>query len=310
MTEEEPIRFWEEPPVDRELNAEIVRDVVREQFPELAADTIEPMGEGWEHETYLVDGRVVFQFPRQAGGGDGFEWEERLQALVASFIGDIVGIPRITRVGRPCARFPYPFAGYHVIPGVAANDSSVRLNPALADDIGRVLARLHAIPADVASSLMGTDPEKADLFAGLRRVRYWVDHLPEIRRLVPDRCAWLDSIRSVPDVYRGPPRVIHDDFQMEHVLVDPTTGRLTGIIDWGGVLGDPARDFNYVLLHGGWSFFQRALAAYDLPLDAEFTERTLFSARLGALDWLAYTLRRGGNTSRDLATLGRVFELE
>jgi aminoglycoside 2''-phosphotransferase len=121
---------------------------------------------------------------------------------------------------------------------------------------------------------------------------------------------WLDSIRSVPDVYRGPPRFIHDDFQMEHVLVDPTTGRLTGIIDWGGVLGDPARDFSYVLLHGGWSFFQRALAAYDLPLDAEFTERTLFSARLGSLDWLAYELRRGENTSRNLAIIRRVFELE
>jgi hypothetical protein len=36
----------------------------------------------------------------------------------------------------------------------------------------------------------------------------------------PDPCAWLDSIRSVPDSYRGPLRFIHDDFQMEHVLVN------------------------------------------------------------------------------------------
>lgn len=78
-----------------------------------------------------------------------------------------------------------------------------------------------------------------------------------------------------------------------------------------------------MLLHGGWSFFQRALDAYDLPLDAEFPERTLFSARLGALGWLADVVKRGASASRELAGAGgdppvpgalaivrRVFELE
>jgi hypothetical protein len=68
------------------------------------------------------------------------------------------------------------------------------------------------------------------------------------------------------------------------------------------------RDFSYVLIHGGWSFFQRALESYDLPLDAEFAERTLFSARLGALHYLGYTIARGGSPSQDLASVRRVFE--
>ena len=306
------IGFYEPPPTDRELTAEIVRDVVREQFPELAASTVERLGDGWEHETYLVDDRVVFRFPRQAGGGDDFEWEEGVHALVSSVIGDIVGIPRITRWGRPSARFPYQFAGHELIPGVPANDPSVRLNPALADDIGRVLARLHAIPADVAAAAGAGTAElhKADLAAGLQQIRRWVNELPEIRRHAPDPCTWLDRAPRAPDPYRGPPRFIHDDFQMEHVLVSSTTGRLSGIIDWGPDLGDPARDFSYVLLHGGWPFLQRALAAYDLPLDAEFAERTLFSARLGALGWLADVIKRGGRASRELAIVRRVFELD
>src|SRR5437762_4534875 len=98
------IGFYEPPPTDRELNAAIVRAVVREQFPELAVASVEPMGEGWEFETFLIDDRVVFRFPRRADGGDGFEWQERLHILVASVIGDIVRIPRITRWGRPCRR--------------------------------------------------------------------------------------------------------------------------------------------------------------------------------------------------------------
>ena len=234
---EEPI-FLEAPPVDRELTVEMIRDVVRDQFPELSADTIEPMGEGWEHETYLVDGRVVFQFPRQAGGGDGFEWEERVQAFVASFIGDMVGIPRITRWGRPSARFPYPFAGHDVIPGVDASDPRAPRNPALADDIGRVLGRLHAIPPEpaAAAGAFTATLDVADWAAALERVRRWVSEVPEIRRHVSGACAWLDAAPPAPDLYRGPPRFIHDDFQMEHVLVSPTTGRLTGIVDWGGGL--------------------------------------------------------------------------
>jgi aminoglycoside phosphotransferase (APT) family kinase protein len=274
---------WGEPRNDRELTAEMVRDVVREQFPEIPAVTVEPMGEGWEHETYLV----------------------------SSAIGNIVGIPRITRWGQASARFPHRFAGHDLVPGVGANDPSVNLNPALADDIGRVLARLNAIPPEAGAALVGAaDMAKVDMVAGLRRVRHWVDELPEIRSNLPGPCAWLDGVRRVPDPYRGPPRFIHDDFQMDHVLVGRTTGRLSGIIDWGGGLGDPARDFSYVLIHGGWSFFQRAVDAYDLPLDAEFPERTLFSARLGVLHYLAYAMTHGGNTSRDMANARRLFELQ
>lgn len=256
---------------------------MREQFLDLAVATVERLGDGWEHETYLIDGRVAFRFPRQTGGSDDFEWKEGVHALVSSVIGDMVGIPRITRWGPPSTRFPYPFAGHELVPGVAANDPSVRLNPSLADDVGCVLARLHAIPAEAAAAVgVGTAaPAKADLAAGLERVRYWVNELPKIRRCIPDPCTWLDNAPRAPDAYRGPPRFIHDDFQMEHVLVSRATGRLSGIIDWRGGHGDPARDFSYVLLHGGWSFFRRAVAVYDLPLDAEFADRTLFSAHLG-----------------------------
>jgi aminoglycoside phosphotransferase (APT) family kinase protein len=304
--------FYEPPLTDRELTVEIARAIVREQFPELAAVTIEPMGEGWEFETFLVDDRVVFRFPRRADGANGFEWQERLHALVASVIGDMVAIPRITRWGRPCARFPYPFTGHDVVPGVGANDPSVPMNPELADDLGRVLSRLHAIPADIAAAAgVGTaDPRDVDLGAALLRLRRWVSEVPEIRDHAHDPCTWLDRVPRAPDAYRGMPRLIHGDFQMEHVLVSPTTGRLSGIIDWGPVLCDPASDFSYVLLHGGWSFFQRAVEAYDLPLDAEFAERTLFSARLGALGWLADAVKRGKSPSRDLAIVRRVFELE
>ena len=41
--------------------------------------------------------RVVFRFPRYADVGRGFAAEERRLALVASRVGGLIGIPRITR---------------------------------------------------------------------------------------------------------------------------------------------------------------------------------------------------------------------
>ena len=304
--------FGKPGPPDHDVTPEIAGDIVRAQFPDIPAATVAPMDDGWEHQTFLIDGHLVFQFPRHVEGVGSFDWEHGINELVASVIGDLVGVPRFTRWGQPSPRYPRLFVGYELVPGVAANSPSVSLNPALADDIGRVLTRLHAVPPDAAAAVgAGTaDPAKSDLGTALVRVRHWVDTKPEMRRILPDLCTWLDGVRHAPDPYAGQPRFIHDDLQMEHVLVHPTTGRLTGIIDWGPGLGDPMRDFSYVLLHGGWSFFHRALAAYDLPLDEEFVNRTLFSARLGALYWLAYTLTHGGSIPDLVATAHRVLVLD
>lgn len=307
-----PTGFYEPPPADRTLSADAVRAVVRAQFPELAAESIERLGDGWEHEAYLVDGRVVFRFPRYADVGRGFAAEARRLALAASALGDAAGVPRITRWGRPSALFPHPFAGHDLVPGVAANDPTAPLNPALADDLGRALGRIHAVPAEAAAAA-GIDTSRVhrtDLPGAARQIRGWVAEVPAVRALAPAACAWLDGAPAEPPADDTPVRFIHNDFQMEHVLVSPATGRLTGVIDWGGELGEPARDFSYVLLHGGSTFFDRAMAAYGLPLGAGFAEHTRFSARLGAIAWLADAVKRGANPARELAILRRVFEAE
>jgi hypothetical protein len=41
-----PVGFYLPPPTDRELTVEIVRDVVREQFPDLSVATVERLGDG------------------------------------------------------------------------------------------------------------------------------------------------------------------------------------------------------------------------------------------------------------------------
>jgi len=305
-----PRGFYQPPPSDRELTEDIVWEVLRDQFPELALRTVKLLGSGWEHDAYLVDDHLVVRFPRYADVALGFEREEGIRALVASVAGASFGVPRITLWGKPTARFPHRFAGHELIPGVAIDDPRVPVVPELADDIGHSLSLIHSIPAAAANAvdvdIVEDDPR--DLSTGLHLVQNWVSLVPEITRAAPDACAWLRAAPVVPRRYAGVPRFIHNDFQNEHIIVNPVTGRLSGIIDWSGaILGDPARDFSYVLLARGWAFVERAMNAYDLPLDAEFAERVVFSARLGSLAWLADAIKRRADTTALLETVRRAF---
>lgn len=85
---------------------------------------------------------------------------------------------------------------------------------------------------------------------------------------------------------------------------------LSGIIDWEPGLGDPAQDFSYLLFCRGWSFLQRTMAAYELPVDPAFRERTVFLARIRALLWLAHPIRNGWDTKPFLGILRNTFATE
>lgn len=113
--------FHEPPPSDRQLNAEIVRLVVREQFSELAVRSVDFLASGWEYDAYLVDQRWLLRFPRYADVARGLDWEASAIERVAAAVGDAFRVPRISHWGAPSALFPHRFFGSAFIPGIAAD---------------------------------------------------------------------------------------------------------------------------------------------------------------------------------------------
>ncbi|HEX9915916.1 MAG TPA: phosphotransferase, partial [Candidatus Bathyarchaeia archaeon] len=64
----------------------------------------------------------------------------------------------------------------------------------------------------------------------------------------------------------------------DHILHDPATGDLTGVIDWGdSCAGDPAYDITGLLADYGLAFAEAVVAAKGDP--AEYLERAGFYAR-------------------------------
>ncbi len=106
---------------------------------------------------------------------------------------------------------------------------------------------------------------------------------PQLRELAEP---YLSGLVAVPESV-GTLRFIHHDICPDHLIVDPATGRLAGLIDFTDALvGDPVLDFVGLIGVGGYDFIERVVAAYDLGLGEAFWEKLRWLARMLTLLWL------------------------
>ncbi|MGH7480729.1 MAG: phosphotransferase family protein [Longimicrobiales bacterium] len=269
--------------------------------------SVQHLGSGWERDVFLINDRLVVHFPRYAGVAEGLARHEAILEFVDSSVGRAVTVPRISIWGRASEHFPHAFFGHEVIPGVEADPMDAAAAPELASDLGEALSRIHAIPAASAREL-GISVDLGDCQTAFRDLMRQVDVVNGLEEVVPESCEWLLGPPIIPNGYAGPHRFLHNDLHPEHVIVEPGSGRLAGIIDWSGVaLGDPSVDFSFLLLLHGRKFLDRALAAYGLPIDDEFLNRTIFRARVRGLGWLVYALHRQADLARSLREVENTF---
>jgi aminoglycoside phosphotransferase (APT) family kinase protein len=113
-----------------------------------------------------------------------------------------------------------------------------------------------------------------------------------------------------PPRYTGTLVFSHNDLGIEHILVVPATGAITGVIDWSdAALTDPARDFGLLFRDLGPAALTAALTSYQAGDTAALRERAAFYARCGLLEDLAYGNRTGlsAYTNKSLAGLHWLF---
>jgi aminoglycoside phosphotransferase (APT) family kinase protein len=247
----------------------------------------------------------VFRFPRRAECTATLDIERRLHDVVAAALPPSVAVPAVELDGQPTAGFPYRFVGYRFIRGVPADAVATGLLPVTARAIGNALGAIHGVPESDARAA-GVREMPADEPARER----WRDHplatkvsLRGIDSVVDRALAWVrDNDRRQPAAFAGPLRLIHDDLAPEHLLVDPETGNLLGILDWSdALLGDPARDFTPLVAWHGWSFAIDVLRSYPHRIDKGFWERVRFMARTISVVWLAETCEWTPDAADDIA---------
>lgn len=302
-------RPWD---TDRELDDDLARTVVRRLFPRVDGRALAWVGAGWDFDVYR-SGEWAVRFPRRAAYGRR-AWEGPLLRLVApglEAMGIRVPVPLEERIAEDL--FPYHVTLHRWVPGreatVLDRDAALAMLPTL----GRALRTIHDTPADACRDL-GLPTEE-----WLMRDRLRETHadLPELRSLVPveddpvlhGHMAWAAALSEddVPPEPTGPHPLLHNDLATEHVLVDPATGRITGLIDWTDAgYGDPANDFVGVFAAWGRPGLDAALGGYGGG-GPGLVERVIFMARVATLHWLHDALVRGEDGARQRRWIDHAF---
>ncbi|MND88980.1 Phosphotransferase enzyme family protein [compost metagenome] len=161
------------------------------------------------------------------------------------------------------------------------------------------LAALHAF--DPAAVGLGDYGRPGNYFA--RQVGRWTK---QYRASETAPIAAMDRlIAFLPDSLppEGPTRIVHGDFRLDNLILDPVEAKVRAVLDWElSTLGDPMADLSYLLI--AWAIpasLRNGLAGADLTaLGIPSVEATVerYAAQTGAaapqnLDWLfAYNLFR------------------
>ncbi|MFJ6017155.1 aminoglycoside phosphotransferase family protein [Streptomyces sp. NPDC092952] len=233
-----------------DVTADLVRELLREQHPDLAGLTVREVAGGWGNQMRRLGDELAVRMQRMDPTPELQLKERRWLPVLAP------RLPLPVRFGAPSERFPRHWTVMTWVPGEPLDHASISQGAHAADTLAGFLRALHVeAPAEApVSTSSGTPPGNcADAFEDF------------FRTVVPDdiaadvRAVWDDAVAA--DAWQGPPVWVHGDLHPANVVV--SDGTLCGIVDFGAVsAGDPAWDLAaaWVLLPAGTA--QRFFDAY------------------------------------------------
>lgn len=262
------------------------------EMPELEVESVTRLGEGMENVAFEVNGKLIVRFskePKPAKRAALVSHEARLLETVAG----------ISTLPVPEPEFAVPDQGclaYFKLPGTPLLDipheQRSAYAPSIGSTLGELLAALHSVPVGRMADLVDTDVQPLDDWRADA-----ADLVDELGDRVPEapRPAIASFLAAVPP---APPSSLvfsHNDLGIEHVLVDPADGTVTGIIDWGdSAITDPAYDFGLLYRDLGPAALEAALDSYrqDEHL-GRIRGRAVFYGRCSVFEDLAYGIEIG-----------------
>lgn len=210
-------------------------------FPDLKIKSLSVIGSGWDHDAIEVNKQLIFRLPRgvhdisKFATSVGYETEilRRLQGKLP------ISIPFPTHVAPSNAYFGYP-----KLSGLLLKDAVDTLSeqywPALKEDWVSIASSIHTvISVEEARSLNIPDFEGPDTSG--------VEPIYNLLGVDEDVLAFatkiIDEVKSI-DMSKQHYVFIHNDLQFQNLLLDPTTMRICGVIDWTDMCVAPiAREF-------------------------------------------------------------------
>ncbi|WP_420642189.1 GNAT family N-acetyltransferase [Candidatus Leptofilum sp.] len=262
--------------------------------PNLQIETAQLNEEGLVNDVMIVNGRHVFRFPKHEWAVDHLRQEANCLNLAQQHL--TLPLPSWKMYDGKLLGFP--FVSYDWIPGEALSRHLLLRLPltdqqAIAAQLGTFLHQLHTIPmpeverAGIRPSVTNRTPQKwQTLYEDVEEMLF-LHMMPFARDWVEHHFA---PVLTHPDFMAHDPVFMNGDLGGYHLLYNPNTQRLNGIIDFGTAgIGDPATDFACLLDQFGEQFVRLMNPYY--PNIAAHIERARFWAGTLELQWLLGGLR-------------------
>jgi aminoglycoside phosphotransferase (APT) family kinase protein len=223
-----------------EVTAELIRDLLRDQHPDLSHLPIRLGARGWDNQLWRLADDLAVRLPWATESAD--ELLRKEYAWLPTLAPRLpLPVPVPLRLGEPSPRFPRPWLVTTWIPGTPADLSPVTRAADSAVALGEFLTALHQpAPADAPAGRGRGGPlagrtEQFGQALGLATERGLVDDPAAVRAV------WDSAITAPP--WTGPALWLHADLHPANVLT--AQGTLVGVVDFGDLCaGDPAYDLS------------------------------------------------------------------
>jgi aminoglycoside phosphotransferase (APT) family kinase protein len=271
-----------------EISEDLVRDLLREQHPDLAELPIREVAGGWGNQMWRLGDDLAVRMQRMDKSADLQLKERRWLPLLASRLP--LPIPTPVRSGAPSERFPKIWTVMTWVKGTPLDHCPITRGDDAADLLAAFLKALHVeAPADAPDGLdFGAHPKQCT--GGFEHFLRSVD----LGGFAEDaiRAVWDDAVAAFE--WQGPRVWVHGDLHPANVVI--ADGTLAGVIDFGAVFaGDPAWD-----LAAAWLLLPAGGASRFFDSYAQADEATVQRARgLAAMKSL-FLMLMGQNGDRGL----------
>jgi aminoglycoside 2''-phosphotransferase len=253
--------------------------------PDLVVKSARVNTDGLANEVVVVNGEVVFRFARGEYGRESLRRE--LQVLEALRGQVAVALPEPFYTSEDAIAYRYLHGEDFTRHTLASLDAQAQ--QAIADQVAEFLSAMHAIyREDLPATAAPVD--RAQFMEQRQRVREKVYPL-----LLPHQAAWAESVYAYldqPGAFAYQAGLVHGDLAPYHLLFDPRSAILGGVIDFGVAgLGDPASDLGALLQNYGLGFVRRLEICYPRAID--LLPRARFYGQAIELQWVLRGLESG-----------------
>ncbi|MFF4054724.1 aminoglycoside phosphotransferase family protein [Streptomyces sp. NPDC001668] len=272
---------------DTEITADLVRDLLQEQHPDLAGLAIREVAGGWGNQMWRLGDELAVRMQRMDPTPEHQLKERRWLPVLAPRLP--LPVPAPVRFGEPSERFPKHWTVMTWVPGEPLDHGSITRGDHAADTLARFLRALHVEAPTEA-------PTAADRGGHPRNCTEGFENF--LRAVVPDglaadvRAVWDEAVEAAE--WEGPRVWVHGDLHPANVVV--SDGTLSGIVDFGDMFaGDPAWD-----LAAAWVLLPADTASRFFDTYAQADQASIRRARgLAAMKSL-FLMLMGQNGDRGL----------